>query len=273
MKMPETSAEMNRWLHRPLCRRYAAVVFGAISDVRLKTDADKGRTICWAFGSLINGDGEILGAWISDTQSGAATEVFGDLRSRGVESIRCGLGNFGDVADVFGATFQQSALHPSGELAFARAIGKVKPAHRSALASMLREVSGDRGAAPETVAAAEISSEKLRQKYPEVLDQWRETVARSQPLLALPEPYRRLVRLVDQTASGMQERLMKSIHQRGAFVDSAEAFAFVVEWLVRADRQLQRDVKAERAELDASGSQSGRFVPVMGSAVGTLAVA
>jgi len=273
MKNLDAKVAAREWLRRPLCRRYAAVEFSILPRLSVKSRRYENRTICWAFGSLIKGECEILGAWNLDTESVTTTEMFGDLRNRGVEFIRCGLGNLGDVEETFLATFRMAALYPSIEQTVASAVNAVKPRHRAFMANLLQPAVGDSAEVTAAAPLTSISSGELRQKYPEILAQWDEAVAGFQPLFALPAPYRQLVRSVGRTAIGMQERLMRSIHHHGPFVDSAEAFDFVVDWLVRADLRLQRDAQAEWIARDALASQSGRFGPASGRAVGTPVLA
>lgn len=273
MKNLEPSVRRERWLTRALCRRYAAVVFSTLSEPTLQNQPFKNRTICWAFGCLVKGEAEILGAWHLDEAAKTTHDVVLDLHNRGVEFLRCGLGDLRGVEVSFLNTFRMAALYPSIEQALAALRDTVRPFHRPAMSRSLRETIGDPTDTPSTVAALRFSSEELRQKYPGILEQWNETVAGFQPLFALPEPYRQLVRSVDRTAIGLQERLMGAIHQHGPFPDSGEAFDFVVDWLVRADLRLMRDAEAEELAREARALGSGRFAPVSGGAAGTPALA
>lgn len=258
-----------RWLNRALCRRYAAVAFSAIPTPQVRNQSDMGRTFCWAFGSLIKGESEILGAWNLDSDSAMAANVFGDLYVRGVEFLRCGLGGLGDAEAAFLATFRNAALYPSIEQSFVSAIDAVKPRHRAAMSTLLRAAMGNAGPESIVVSLPGSSSEDFRQKYPGILNQWGQAVARWQPVSELPEPYARLVRSVDRASAGIQERLMRAMKRHGPFADSAEAFDFVVDALLRADLRLQRDEDVEELARVAPGSRSGRFAPVSGDAVGT----
>lgn len=66
---------------------------------------------------------------------------------------------------------------------------------------------------------------------------------------------------------------MQAIHQHGPFPDSAEAFDFIVDWLVRADLRLVRDAEAMELAREALVSRSGHLAPVSGAAAGTPALA
>jgi hypothetical protein len=273
MKIFDPNMQRERWLRHVLCRRYAAVAFNMIPAPPVKKPSGGSRTFCWAFGSLIKGECEILGAWNLEAASAIPTAVFGDLYVRGVEFVRCGLGDLGDVEAAFVATFRNAALYPSVEQSFVAAIDAVKPRHRAAMSVMMRAALGDAGTTSMTVSRPEISSEDLRQKYPGILDRWGRAVAACHPLFALPEPYPQLVRSVDRASAGIQERLMKAIKRHGRFADSAEAFDFVVDALLRADLRLQRDEDAKELARVAAGSRSGQFALLSGDAVGTPALA
>ncbi|MFG6490048.1 transposase [Roseateles sp. BYS78W] len=273
MKTLDPSVQRERWLRRTLCRRYAAVVFSTFSAPPLKGQQAENRAICWAFGSLIRGECEILGAWNLNGETATMPAVFGDLSDRGVEFVRCGLGDLRGAEAAFLATFRMSALYPSIEQDLASALSSVKPRHRAAMSSEMRSMLGEPSGVPATVLQPGISSEGLRQKYPGILERWSGSVAAFRQLFALPEPYRQLVRSVDRTAIGMQQRLMKAISRHGPFVDSVEAFDFVVDGLLRADLQLRREAEAKQLAREALVLQSGRYAPVSGGAYGAPVLA
>lgn len=273
MKISYPIRQRERWLARALCRRYAVVAFSTLSGPSQQNQPSKTRTICWAFGCLQKGEAEILGAWHLDDGSRKMHKVFLDLHNRGVEFLRCGLGDLRDAEVSFLATFRMAALYPSIEQELAALRDTVRPFHRPAVSRLLWEAIGDPPDTPTTVAAPRLSSEELRQKYPGILERCNEKIAGSQPLFTLPKPYKQLVRSVDRTANAMQERLMKAMHRHGLFADSAEAFDFVVDWLVCADLRLARDAEAKELGCETLVSRSGRFAPVSGGAAGAPALA
>ncbi|HEY1132497.1 MAG TPA: hypothetical protein VGF12_24030 [Roseateles sp.] len=264
MKILDAKVRRDRWLSLPRCRRYAVVAFSTLSKLPLRTQARHG-TICWALGSLITGESELLGAWRLNAEAALPTTVFGDLHLRGVEFIRCGLGNLADAEPAFLSTFRNAALYPSLEQGFAAAIDAVKPRHRAAMSSMLRNAALPTDAVQGTASLHQDSGADLRQRYPAVLKEWDKVVARHEPLLALPEPYPRLAQAADRAALGIQERLLRAIQRRGSFADSAEAFDFVVDKLMRAEQRLQQEVGD--VALATFKTQSGRLAAVPGGAV------
>ncbi|MFG6417202.1 transposase [Roseateles sp. DC23W] len=272
MKIHGPIKPRERWLTRALCRRYAAVVFSTLAVPALADGSTSNRTICWAFGCLVKGESEILGAWVLPESPATMAEVFGDLHNRGVEFVRCGVGPLDGAEAEFLATFKMAAMYPSIEQPLAALLDRVRPFHRPAIVMHLRAMAGDLPDGRATVAMLRFSSEDLRQKYPGMLEQWGEAVSGFHALLSLPEPYRHLVRSVDRTAIGMQERLRKAVLHHGPFEDAAQAFDFVVDWLVRADlRHMQQAEVQELARL-AQVSKSGRIAPVSGGAAGAPAL-
>jgi len=272
MRIVEPNSAATNFLSRPLCRRYAVIVLTRISTLPVKAEADQSRTFCWAYGTLINGDAEVLGAWNSDGEQPIPVKVFGNLRDRGVEFVAHGVGNLIGAESAFMGTFGRAMLLPSIEQSVASTVAAVKPAHRAAVSNLLRAALGDADRAPSSVAPDEISRAVLRERYPKLLRQWDEAVAPFQPVAALPEPYRSLVRSADRTAFELHERLMKAIHRHGPFVDSVEAFDFVASALMRADRQYQRGAREGRLARSAVAMRSG-LVPgrLRGVGVPTLA--
>lgn len=264
--------DSDRWLCRPLCKRYAVVVFSTASRLPGTVAVAPNRKICWALGTLINGDCEILGAWSSNDEGVIPAEVFGRLYDRGVEYVTYAVGDLAALQPAFVEAYPRAVELPSIERILAASLASVRSVHRPAMAHLLRAAVADPDA-PETVAAPGISSADWRERYPNILERWGEAVAVFQPLFALPEPYRRLGRSVDRTAMDVQERLMRAIHRHGPFADASKAFAFVAAALQRADRQLERERQARRLARDACPLPSGRMGPISGRALGAPALA
>ena len=259
------------WLYRPLCRRYAVVVFSAASRLRV-LDASPNRKIGWALGTLVNGDREILGAWNSNDGGVIPADVFGLLYDRGVEYITYAVGDLAALQPAFAEAYPRAVQLPSNEQSLAAALASVRSAHRPAMSRVLRAAVAD-PAAPETVSPPETSSADWRERYPKILERWGEAVAVFQPFFTLPEPYRQLVRSVDRSAMDVQERLMRAIYRHGPFANASEAFAFVAAALQRADRQLERERQARRLARDTCPSPSGRMAPISGRALGAPVLA
>jgi len=85
---------VERWLNRPLCVRYVAGAFRAISiQVRGCAGAAPLR-VHWGLGYLLDGECEVLGAWPTpDPALTLAPRVLEDLQVRGVLRMRTLTGN------------------------------------------------------------------------------------------------------------------------------------------------------------------------------------
>lgn len=260
------------WLRRPLCRRYAVVVFTAASRLQVTGAVAPNRTIWWALGTLINGDREILGVWNSNGEGAIPADVFGGLYDRGVEYITYASGALAASQSAFSAAYPRAVLLPSIEQSVAAALASVRSAHRSVMSGLLRAAAVD-AAEPVMAVRPGISSADWRERYPRILEQWDEAVAAFQPLFALPEPYRQLGLSVDRTAFDVQERLLRAIHRHGPFVDAGEVFEFVAAALQRADRRLYGELEARRLARDMCVSRSGRVAPASSGALGTPTLA
>ena len=69
----------------PLCCEYAVVSYGSL--VIPSPGAD--RTVYWLFGTLIDGQAELLGIWLADSAHALPWEsVCSDISERGVERVR-----------------------------------------------------------------------------------------------------------------------------------------------------------------------------------------
>ncbi|MBT9494694.1 MAG: transposase [Paucibacter sp.] len=242
--MSKRDAEDQRmlWLSRPLCRRYIAGNFSKVFTPVRGSNGAQGRAVQWVVGCLRDGDCELLGAWIP-TEKGPAlwAEVFADLEIRGVESIKFVFGN--DLANdgegqrvaPFGATEL-----PSIEQTLAIALAQVAPRHRDAAERALRTVAvaGSSEAAGEALRAFE--RDRWGERYPQIVAQWRLTLAQWAPLFALPASLRRVVVSGDRAAADLHRSLVRAIDRHGCFANQTAALDFVADSLLRAERRLDR---------------------------------
>ncbi len=80
--------DLSSWSQRPLCRRYVLGIFDtAIVRLRHAGQATQ-RPVHWAFGGLLDGESEPLGAWMAPASGeDASPGIVADLQWRGVERI------------------------------------------------------------------------------------------------------------------------------------------------------------------------------------------
>lgn len=237
------------WVSRPLCRRYAYVVFRA-SKVKLRTGSEECATTWWALGTLNEGGTEFLGAWKSvDENSGLSPGVFGQLCERGVLSIRFCIGNIGDADTVFKETLRHAAVMPSMQELLATADAMVMPRHGVKVAQMLRAVVELEDSQAARAKFGEFQVSHLGERYPKIVHQWDDALSRSESFYALDAPLRELVRSADRMAADVSECLRRAIKRHGQFTDSTTALDFFVACLDKVERGLDRD----RAAALASG--------------------
>ena len=77
------------WATRPLCTRYLVVSFGLQAIALSDGNEVRNHALCWALGTLDNGEAEILGWWQDGpTESIGWSAITTDLIARGVKRIR-----------------------------------------------------------------------------------------------------------------------------------------------------------------------------------------
>lgn len=243
MEARDAAESIRTWLSRPLCRRYAAAVFSTALTPR--RGADQPFAISWALGSLVNGEMEVLGTWFNaDPGVAAPPAVFGDLYLRGAEFIRFGVGDLAGTEAAFRQTYRHAKLAPSISQALESAEARVSPRHRMAVSDALRRAAEVTDLELARAELARFQRTDLGQRYAVVTQQWWEALAGFQPIHALHEPLRELVRLTEQTAAVVRGRLERAIHRHGPFIDSAAALDFIAIALLGAERRLDREQAA-----------------------------
>lgn len=259
------------WLERPLCRRYVAVVFSETSPLNLRASRGDPEAICWAFGSLINGECEPLGAWlIRGTLASAMPSVCGALQSRGAEFIRFGVGDFAGTP-AFSQTYRHGEFVDSVESAISALAARVRRRHRPQLSTFLRTTAEADRLELAWSEWAKFQGSGLGERYPDVVQLWKDALARFEPIYDLNEQLRGLVRLADRTAAEVRGRLARAILRNGPFTDSAAALDFVALALVREEQRLDRD-RATAAASRQACSTTPRAVSMAGAlGVPTLA--
>lgn len=250
------------WTRRPLGRRYATAVFCKSQPSGAGGVHATSQAIWWGLGTFSDGEPEFLGAWKTvDEKSGLPPGVFGDLRGRGVLSIRFCIGNIGWADAEFGQAIQHAAVIPSAADLLALSTDIAKPRHRLSVQDQLRSIAELENLAVARAEFAKFQGSNLGERYPEIVRQWNEALARFDPLYALQAPMRELVRSADRTAADLNARLNRAIKRHGPFADSTAALDFVVVWLDKAERDLCGRRTAIRALDTAAPSPQRGFLP------------
>ncbi len=263
----EVDQKTAAWTRRPLCRRYATAVFCRTVSHRVHGDPADSQAIWWCLGTLNDGGTEFLGAWkTASEKSGPPSNVFGELRDRGVLSIRFCIGNIGCADAIFKQTFQHAAAMPSFEDLLVSSAASAKPRHRLSVQDQLRSIAQLEDLAAARSEFAIFQGSTLGERYREIVEQWDEALARCQAVYALRAPLRELVRSSDRTAAHVSACLNRAIKRHGPFTGSASALDFVVAWLDKAERGLEFDRRASWASSTAGPSRPRGFMPLAGAA-------
>jgi putative transposase len=230
------------WLSRPLCRHFVGGFFSTAIVLVRSLDGVQEQAVHWAFGCLLDGDCELLGAWARVGKGSVLpADVVADLEVRGVERIRFVVGS--DLVDVGGgqrvAPFGATEL-PSIEQTFAVTLAHVAPRHRGAVEFALRVVAAAGSGEAAGAALTAFERGQWGEMYPQIVAQWRLALTQLAPLFALPTSLRRVVGSGDRTAATLHRSLVRAIDRHGSFVSQAAALEFVVDALLRAERRLDR---------------------------------
>lgn len=259
MRLLDSDARRQRWLSRPLCRHYSSVVFSTVPAPQEFAEPDTRRTICWALGTLVDGDGEVLGVWNTDQSSPASPEVFGDLYGRGVVAIRFCIGNISGAEARAMKELRLASVIPSIEALLAGTAAQTRPRHRDAVLAILRAAAESEDLLSAQSELAIFQGSELGKRYPEIVRQWGNALSRFEPIYALHGRQRELVRSADRAAADIGGRLNLAIQRHGPFTDSAEALEFVAARLAKAEQQLDCD---RDTMLSASSLSAGSCVNV-----------
>lgn len=262
---------VEKWLVRPLCRRYVAVVLST-SLIPFRGSTGRPRAVRWALGSLIDGEVEVLGAWPTESESGPAPELmFGELQARGAEFIRFGVGHLVGVEDEFTRLFGHGDVVASIECELESVLASVPPRYRLEVSRHLRAAADAATQEAGLSQLAEFQGSRLGERYPEVVRHWSDALAGFEPIYRLHPRLRGLVRSADRTAADMRERLTRAILRHGPFVDSDAALAFVADTLLRTEQRLDRARAAALAARQAAQASVAAGPAPHSLAVPTLA--
>lgn len=253
-----TKSQIRAWFERPLSRRQSASVYCAVPTFRIHMKEGPGQAVIWALGSIADGESEVLGAWLCEGAEGVAVpSVFAELRARGAEFIRFGVGDAVGDAASFRAVYPRGQALASVEQTLEALAARVPASCRLALLSSLRAAADAESLSQGRAVLAGSELSRLGERYPELLQLAFDALARWEPLYGLSAPQRRLIRRADRTAAEVRGRLNRAILRHGPFRDSGAALEFVALSLARAEQGLDR-ARALAMAAREGGKRAGR---------------
>ncbi|WP_415655590.1 transposase [Roseateles sp.] len=262
----DVQSSIDRWLTRPLCRRYVGAVFCSTPTSSVANGRRESAVIFWGLGRLATGEVDVVGAWLSrEMGTPAPASMFGDLRSRGAEFIRLGVGNLEGVDNAFKQIYRHSEFVPSMEQELEAVLALVALRHRATVAGQLRAVAEAKEADARRAGLEKFQASCLGERYPEVAERWARALAGFEPIYKLSAQLRGLVRSADRTAAEVRGRLTRAILRHGPFVDSTAALEFVATTLDRAEQRLDRERAVAVAAREAGSTTLRRHPPIAGA--------
>lgn len=248
----------------PLCRTYLLVLFeSVVVEVEENAGLRSDRTLRWALGVHSGGEYEVLGGWPESSQHGLAwDQVFAELKVRGAERVRFVIASgLATGAPAMRVEFPNAISLPSTmEL---RAVTPRKPARREDRdgANELR-TAGTARKAPTTSDAPAGSS--IRGSAAADADERRgdgaQAPVRSFAMLA---SQLRSVLAAQEAAQNLQRRVCSAVARHGAFSGPANATAFAIDALIRAEQETLGAIATINVVtqdlVDAARHRGGRF--------------
>jgi putative transposase len=186
--------ELAEWQSRPLSEVYPVVFFDGIHFKVKKDGKVINKCMYTVLGIDMDGKKDILGIWISETESASFwTVVFNELKNRGVQDILIAchdnLAGFSNaLATVFPKTENQLCI-----------IHMIRNSTRYVSYKEIKAVMADLkkiyGAVSEEAAffALEEFGEKWNKKYPQIYKSWENNWAELSTFFKYPEEIRRLI--------------------------------------------------------------------------------
>jgi len=209
--------EVNAWQNRPLASVYPIIYFDALVVKSRENGPANNKSIYLALGINLEGEKELLGMWISETEGASFwQQVFTDLQSRGVEDcyVAC-------VDGLKGLPEAIEAIYPRTQVQLC-IVHKVRNSlryvpwkERKAVAKDLRAIY----AAP-TLQAAEIAlqtfSERWDEHYPAISPSWHRDWQRLTVFFDYPPAIRKVIYTTNAIES-LNYSLRKVLKTKGVF--------------------------------------------------------
>jgi len=212
------------WQQRPLAPLYPVVFFDALRVKIRDEGAVKNKAVYLALGVLPDGQRDVLGLWIEQTEGAKFwLRVMTELQARGVQDILFavvdGLHGFPDaITSVFPHTTIQTCIVHLLRHSLHFATWKDRKAVAAALKGIYRAI--DATAAEQ--ALAEFAAGPWGQKYPPIAAAWRRQWPQVIPFYAYPLPIRRVLYTTNAIES-LHMQLRKALKTRGHFPNDEAA--------------------------------------------------
>jgi transposase-like protein len=222
--------EVTAWQSRPLERMYPVVFFDALR-VRIRDEATvRMKAIYLALAVLPNGQREILGIWIEQTEGAKFwMKVFSDLKTRGCQDILIAVTDgLKGMSEALAAVFPQTTLQTCIVHLIRQSLDFANWKERKPMAIALRPIYAAPSADAARAALDTFERGPWGTKFPTVVAAWRRAWAHVVPFFAFPPDVRRLIYTTNALES-VHAQLRKIIKTRGQFPTDEAATKLI--WL------------------------------------------
>lgn len=245
--------EVAEWQNRPLDAVYPLVFFDAIR-VKIRDEGFvRNKAVYIALGILPDGNKEILGIWIEQTEGAKFwLRVMNELKNRGIADILIavvdGLKGF---PEAITAVFPQTVVQTCIVHLIRHSLDFVSWKDRKPAVAALRAIYRARDAEAGLKALDDFDAGPWGQRYPAIAQSWRRNWAQIVPFFAFPESVRRII-YTTNAIEALNAKVRRAVRTRGHFPtdDAATKLIYLVLNHAAADwKRAPREWNEARAQF------------------------
>jgi putative transposase len=233
--------EVAEWQNRPLDAVYPLIFFDAIR-VKIRDEGFvRNKAVYIALGILPNGNKEILGLWIEQTEGAKFwLRVMNELKNRGIADILIavvdGLKGFPEaITAVFPHTVVQTCIVHL----IRHSLEFVSWKDRRPVVPALRAIYRAKDAEAGLKALDEFDAGPWGQRYPAIAQSWRRNWQHVVPFFAFPESVRRII-YTTNAIEALNSKLRRAVRTRGHFPNDDAAMKLLYLVLNQASEDWKR---------------------------------
>jgi putative transposase len=216
--------EVAEWQNRPLESLYPLVFFDALR-VKIRDEGTvRNKAVYVALGVRIDGQKEILGLWIEQTEGAKFwLRVMNELKNHGIEDILIaivdGLKGF---PDAITAVFPQTQVQTCIVHLIRNSLDFVSYKDRRAVAADLKKIYRAKDADAGKAALETFDAGEWGRKYPAIAMSWRRHWQAVIPFFAFPDEVRRII-YTTNAIEALNSKLRRAVRTRGHFPNDESA--------------------------------------------------
>jgi putative transposase len=245
--------EVAEWQNRPLDAVYPLVFFDAIR-VKIRDEGFvRNKAVYIALGILPDGNKEILGIWIEQTEGAKFwLRVMNELKNRGIGDILIavvdGLKGF---PEAITAVFPQTVVQTCIVHLIRHSLDFVSWKDRKPAVAALRAIYRARDAEAGLKALEDFDAGPWGRRYPAIAQSWRRNWSQIVPFFAFPESVRRII-YTTNAIEALNAKVRRAVRTRGHFPtdDAAMKLIYLVLNHASADwKRAPREWNEARAQF------------------------